>query len=140
MSDASVHKGSGKSWAEWVALLDNACAAEKSHGEIASFVSSLGTPAWWSQMVTVGYERIRGLRTKGQRRDGGYEASKSRTFQRSAGNALPRLRKFTQAREMAAGEDFGKVFRARETDADHLGRQHNRATRLPFERSGQERR
>ena len=31
-------------------------------------------------MVTVGYERIRGLREKGQRRDGLYEAGKSRTF------------------------------------------------------------
>jgi hypothetical protein len=30
--------------------------------------------------VTVGYERIKGLRAKGQRRDGSYEASKSRTF------------------------------------------------------------
>jgi len=31
-------------------------------------------------MVTVGYERIRGLRDRGQRRGGGYTASKSRTF------------------------------------------------------------
>jgi hypothetical protein len=31
-------------------------------------------------MVTVGYERIRGLRDVGQRRDGGFEASKSKTF------------------------------------------------------------
>ena len=31
-------------------------------------------------MTTVGYERIRGLRERGQRRGGGYEASKSRTF------------------------------------------------------------
>jgi uncharacterized protein YndB with AHSA1/START domain len=30
--------------------------------------------------VTVGYERIKGLRARGQRRDGTYEASKSRTF------------------------------------------------------------
>ena len=50
------------------------------HREIAQFVSSLGTPGWWTQMVTVGYERIRGLREKGQRRGGLYEAGKSRTF------------------------------------------------------------
>jgi uncharacterized protein YndB with AHSA1/START domain len=31
-------------------------------------------------MVTVGYERIHGLREKGQRRGGWFEASKSRTF------------------------------------------------------------
>ncbi|CAN5701216.1 hypothetical protein BH23GEM1_BH23GEM1_01270 [soil metagenome] len=30
--------------------------------------------------MTVGYERINGLRARGQRRDGSYEASKSRTF------------------------------------------------------------
>ena len=35
---------------------------------------------WWAQTVTVGYERIKGLRAVGQRRDGSFEASKSRTF------------------------------------------------------------
>lgn len=55
-------------------------AHEKPHRDIAAYVSSLGTPDWWTQMVTVGYERIRGLRQRMQRRDGGYEASKSRTF------------------------------------------------------------
>jgi uncharacterized protein YndB with AHSA1/START domain len=80
MSDASVSKRTGRTWAEWVSVLDRAGAAQKPHREIARYVSSLGTPAWWSQMVTVGYERIRGLRDRGQRRGGAYEASKSRTF------------------------------------------------------------
>jgi uncharacterized protein YndB with AHSA1/START domain len=35
---------------------------------------------WWGQTVTVGYERIKGLRAIGQRRDGGYEANKSKTI------------------------------------------------------------
>jgi hypothetical protein len=80
MSDTAVSKRTGRTWTEWVRVLDAAGAAEKPHGQIAAHVSSLGTPNWWSQMVTVGYERIRGLREKGQRRGGGYEASKSRTF------------------------------------------------------------
>jgi hypothetical protein len=80
MSDASVSKQTGRTWAEWVRLLDAARAAEKPHRQIAEYVASLGTPDWWSQMVTVGYERIRGLREKGQRRGGGYSATKSRTF------------------------------------------------------------
>jgi len=80
MSDASVEKQTGRDWAEWVTTLDAVRAAEKPHREIAAYVSSLGTPDWWSQMVTVGYERIRGLRDRGQRRGGAYEASKSRTF------------------------------------------------------------
>jgi hypothetical protein len=39
---------------------------------------------WWTQMVTVGYERIKGLRAIGQRRDGGFEANKSKTLNASA--------------------------------------------------------
>jgi len=80
MSDAAVKKATGRDWLEWVAALDAARASEKPHGQIAEYVSSLGTPDWWSQMVTVGYERIRGLREKGQRRGGAYEVNKSRTF------------------------------------------------------------
>ena len=80
LTDTSVLKRTGRTWAEWVRVLDAARATERPHKEIALYVSSLGTPDWWSQMVTVGYERIRGLRVKGQRRSGTYEASKSRTF------------------------------------------------------------
>jgi uncharacterized protein YndB with AHSA1/START domain len=80
MSDESVSKRTGRTWAQWVRVLDAAQASEKPHREIAEYVSSLGTPDWWSQMVTVGYERIRGLRDRGQRRGGGYEATKSRTY------------------------------------------------------------
>ena len=80
LSDASVTKATGRAWAEWVDLLDRVQAAEKPHREIARYVSSLGTPPWWTQMVTVGYERIRGLRERGQRRGGAHEAGKSRTF------------------------------------------------------------
>lgn len=80
MSDEVVQQKTGRTWAEWVRVLDDAHAAEKPHREIAQYVSSLGTPGWWTQMVTVGYERIRGLRDRGQQRGGGYEAGKSRTF------------------------------------------------------------
>jgi uncharacterized protein YndB with AHSA1/START domain len=38
------------------------------------------TPGWWAQTVTVGYERIKGLRAVGQRRDGAFEVNKSKTF------------------------------------------------------------
>ncbi len=80
MSDAAVRKATGRDWAGWVRALDAASAAEKPHREIARYVSSTGTPDWWSQMVTVGYERIRGLRDRGQRRGGDYHTTRSRTF------------------------------------------------------------
>jgi hypothetical protein len=81
MSDASIAKATGRGWAEWVKRLDRAGAVSKPHREIVAHVSSLGVSDWWAQGVTVGYERIRGLRDRGQRRGGGYEANKSRTFQ-----------------------------------------------------------
>lgn len=80
MSDDAISKKTGRTWADWVRVLDAVNAAERPHREIAEHVASLGTPAWWSQTVTVGYERIRGLRDRGQRRGGSYEANKSRTF------------------------------------------------------------
>lgn len=80
MSHEAVQKATGRDWKEWVDTLDAAGSRDKPHREIVAVVKSMGTPDWWSQMVTVGYERIRGLRAKGQRRGGSYEANKSRTF------------------------------------------------------------
>lgn len=81
MSDATVALRTGKTWAEWAAALDAAGAAALPHGEIAEHVHvAFGVPGWWSQMITVGYERIRGLRAKGQRRGGGFDVNKSKTF------------------------------------------------------------
>jgi len=64
-----------------VSALDYLGAKEMSHRDIATLVNQkYKIGGWWSQTVTVGYERIKGLRARGQRRDGTYEASKSRTF------------------------------------------------------------
>src|SRR5688572_17896987 len=79
-SDETVHKATGKKWAEWVAKLDAIDGTKKSHRDLAVYVASLGTPSWWTQTVVVGYERIRGMRAIGQRLGGSWEASKSRTF------------------------------------------------------------
>jgi len=80
MSDASIRKGSGRHWSEWVKVLDAKSAATMQHRDIAEYVSSLGVPGWWSQSVTVGFERIKGLRARGQRRSGKWEAGKSKTY------------------------------------------------------------
>jgi len=81
MSDAAIKAKTGCTWARWVAALDYHKAHTWSHKEIADFVhTKFKVGAWWTQTVTVGYERIKGLRAIGQRRDGSYEATKSRTF------------------------------------------------------------
>jgi hypothetical protein len=81
-TDEAVREKTGRSWPEWVALLDAAGCAAWPHRDIAAHVASEhGVSSWWSQTVTVGYERIKGLREVGQRRDdGSFEAGKSKTF------------------------------------------------------------
>jgi len=79
--DANLVEKTGRTWREWVAVLDDLGATEMSHRDVARWVAThhdIGS--WWSQTVTVGYERIRGLRAVGQGRDGHFTASKSRTL------------------------------------------------------------
>ena len=81
MSDAAITKNTGRAWEEWVRVLDGHAANQMQHSDIAKLVSdTYGVRPWWTQAVAVGYERIKGLRALGQRRDGSYEANKSRTF------------------------------------------------------------
>ena len=80
-SDDAVRTRTARDWSQWVEILDRTGAATMPHREIAKYVNEEhGIPGWWAQTVTVGYERIRGLREKGQRRSGTYETSKSKTF------------------------------------------------------------
>jgi len=98
-SDETLKAKTGCTWERWVDALDRWGAADRSHAEIAKHVfEKYKVPGWWAQTVTVGYERIRGLREKGQRRDGSYEANKSKTF----AVPLARLyRAFSNARSRA---------------------------------------
>jgi len=79
IGDDAVKRATGHGWAEWLKLLDKAGAKTKSHREIAAIASEHGAPPWWSQMVTVTYERERGLREVHETK-GGYVANVSRTF------------------------------------------------------------
>jgi len=80
-SDATIKEKTGCNWERWVKALDHKKAYTWPHREIAKYVNEkYKIPGWWAQSVTVGYERIKGLRAVGQRRDGAFEASKSKTF------------------------------------------------------------
>lgn len=81
MSDAAVEAATGCTWKRWVEALDFVEAHTWPHRKIAEYVrTKFKVRDWWCQTVTVGYERIRGLREIGQRRGGSYEATRSRTF------------------------------------------------------------
>lgn len=78
--DETIIKGTGRAWAHWLALLDDAGAMERSHTEIARWlVATQDITGWWAQMVTVGYERARGRRAVHQTKRG-FEVSVSKTI------------------------------------------------------------
>jgi uncharacterized protein YndB with AHSA1/START domain len=80
MGDAAVHKATGKTWEEWLRVLDKAGCKKMTHKEIVAHLSEEhGVGSWWRQMVTVGYERARGLRQKHEVVDG-FRVGRSKTM------------------------------------------------------------
>src|SRR3989441_5016536 len=80
-SDAAVKAQTGCTWERWVKALDRIAAHTWPHRRIAQYVhEKYKVPGRWAQTVTVGYERIKGLRAIGQRRAGAFEATKSKVF------------------------------------------------------------
>ena len=80
VSDAAVAAKTGKTWDEWCAILDAADGMTIGHTAIAAYLRDHhNVPPWWSQEVTVGYERIRGLRDEHQT-PRGYQVSVSKTL------------------------------------------------------------
>lgn len=92
VGDAKVREVTGRAREDWFGILDEAGAREWSHPEIAAWLAAdQGVDAWWSQHLTVAYEQARGIRSPGQRQDGMFEASVSRTVPLDAVAALHAL-------------------------------------------------
>jgi hypothetical protein len=71
VSSTAVKARTGKDWETWFELLDAAGAAKLPHREIAGLLARKhGVSSWWSQNVTVEYERARGLRELHEANDG----------------------------------------------------------------------
>jgi uncharacterized protein YndB with AHSA1/START domain len=88
VADESMQRATGKSHAEWFALLDGWGATDHNHTEIATWLrEGQGVPGWWAQNITVSYERARGMRRVHQQRDG-YTISVTRTISVDPDRAL----------------------------------------------------
>jgi uncharacterized protein YndB with AHSA1/START domain len=80
ISSDAVQKATGKSWDEWLAILDAAGAKTMTHQEIVAVLAKKHKVGpWWQQMVTVGYEQARGRRVKHQRSHG-FSINRSKTI------------------------------------------------------------
>lgn len=79
VDDESVQAATGRSWDQWCDLIDAWPGRSDGHAAIAKFLQeSYEIDAWWAQTVTVGYERITGLRQPYQQADGTFGISRSR--------------------------------------------------------------
>lgn len=80
MADDTLREATGKGWDEWCDIIDAWPGSDEGHTAIATFLrEEHGVEGWWAQGITVGYERITGLRLPYQQPDGTFSAGKSRT-------------------------------------------------------------
>ncbi|GAB2586415.1 hypothetical protein Aab01nite_51600 [Paractinoplanes abujensis] len=80
-----VEKATNRTWDEWLAFMDGIGARELDHKQIALAVhheldgTGVEPLGWWTQAVTVAYEQFIGRRIPGQRPDGTFQMSVSKS-------------------------------------------------------------
>lgn len=81
VSEERVREHTGRGWQEWVDLIDAGPGRKATHAAIAEWVDQEHrVGGWWAQGITVGYERITGLRLPGQMPDGTFSVSRTKTL------------------------------------------------------------
>ncbi len=79
MSGEAVWAKTGKTWSEWLKVLDGEDARKMDHKGIVTLLRERhGLDPWWQQMVTVSYEQATGKRNVHER-PSGFEISRSKT-------------------------------------------------------------
>ncbi|HEY2445663.1 MAG TPA: hypothetical protein VGI20_08000 [Rhizomicrobium sp.] len=127
MSDAAVKLKTGKTWAQWFVALDKDGAQKMTHRAISQLIfDTHHVGPWWCQMVTVEYERGRGLRAKHQKANG-YSVSASRTIAvpladlyEAATDAKQRRSWFPKGRLKITSQTKDKYFRGQWNGAARL--------------------
>ncbi len=81
LSEESLYKATGKSWAYWFDFLNKIGAQDLSHKEIAIMLNKQPeVSGWWAQTITVEFERQIGRREVGQSCNGDFTASVTKTL------------------------------------------------------------
>jgi hypothetical protein len=80
-NEEAVRENTGRSWDQWFRLLDKWGAKDKKHPETVRLLrEEHEVDGWWAQSITVAYEQERGLRVPGQKLDGTYSITASKTI------------------------------------------------------------
>lgn len=104
----AIAAATGRAWSDWVAALDETAGVEATHTGIAERAAALmpdelENSEWWAQGVAVAYEQHRGRRVPGQRADGTFHASASRTVAIPAAQAMRAWRRLVEDRSSYDG-------------------------------------
>jgi hypothetical protein len=92
LSDAKAREKTGHGLDHWFAVLDRFGGAEKGHTAMARHLyADHAVPGWYSQGITVAYERARGVRAVNQRCDGEFEVSVSKVVNAKAADVIEAL-------------------------------------------------
>jgi hypothetical protein len=92
-SEAGLIKKTGHGYDHWFAVLDAFDAAAKGHtASAAHLYRDHGVPSWHCQMVTVTYERERGLRAMNQSCAGDFQVNVSKVVHSSVAEVVDVLR------------------------------------------------
>jgi len=106
-SEDAVRAATGRGWDDWCDLIDSWPRDGWDHPAVAARLQAEhGVDGWWAQAVTVGYERITGLRLPHQRADGTFTAGKSRTVAVDAGALREMLLGEHHRRDLFPGADI----------------------------------
>lgn len=82
VQDDKLREMTGRGWNEWCDLIEASLSPAEGHTAIASELRERHeVDSWWAQTITVGYERITGIRLPHQQPDGTFTANKSKTME-----------------------------------------------------------
>jgi hypothetical protein len=110
VSDESARKKTGHGLDHWFAVLDAFGAAAKGHTAAAAHLyNDHGVPGWYSQGITVAYERARGLRDMNQACTGTFQVSVSKTVPASVAEVIDALKNAERRAVWLQGADPGLV-------------------------------
>jgi hypothetical protein len=106
VSDAKSIEKTGHGLEHWFAVLDRFGAVDKGHTAAARHLyDDHQVPGWYSQGITVAYERARGVRALNQRCDGEFEVSVSKVMTAGSAKVIKAFTDTRMRRRWMAGVD-----------------------------------
>ncbi len=102
-----ITASTGRDWDGWIALIDAGPGRDAGHTSIAAWLrDEHEVDPWWAQAVTIGFERITGLRLAGQMADGTFSVSRSRTLPDGGPDIRALLLSESDRKELVPGFDL----------------------------------